>query len=67
VTVVTQYLLAIYGEYDVPIHPEQTRQLRAGLSEPGERLTDAGAFVFESSLLPVEPATAAGLSDEKAS
>jgi hypothetical protein len=64
---VTQYLLAIYGDYDVPIHSGQTRQLRAGLSELGDRLTDSGAFVFESSLLPVEPATAAELTDEKAS
>ncbi len=33
----------------------------------GDKLTDAGAFVFKSGLLPAESATAARMSKEQAS
>ena len=46
----TQYLLALYRDYAVPIPPERTRQVWAGVSELGDRLSDAGAFVFKSGL-----------------
>jgi hypothetical protein len=50
VIVMTQYLLALYRDYAVPIPPERTRQVWAGVNELGDRLTDAGAFVFKSGL-----------------
>jgi hypothetical protein len=46
----TQYLLALYRDYAVPIPPERTRQVWAGVSELGDRLRDAGAFVFKSGM-----------------
>ena len=46
----TQYLLALYRDYAVPSPPERTRQVWAGVNELGDRLTDAGAFVFKGGL-----------------
>jgi hypothetical protein len=46
----TQYLLALYRDYAVPIPPERTRQVWAGVNELGDRLRDAGAFVFKSGM-----------------
>src|SRR5215467_16106241 len=46
----TQYLLALYRDYAVPIPPERTRQVWAGVNELGDRLRDSGAFVFKSGL-----------------
>jgi len=45
-----QYLLALYRDYAVPIPPERTRQVWAGVNELGDRLTDAGAFVFKGGM-----------------
>jgi hypothetical protein len=57
VIVVTQYLLALYRDYAVPIPPEQSRQVWADVDALGDRLTEAGAFVFQGGLLPAESAT----------
>jgi hypothetical protein len=46
----TQYLLALYRDYALPIPPDQTRQVWAGVNDLGDRLTDAGAFVFKGGL-----------------
>ena len=46
----TQYLLALYRDYAVPIPPERTQQVWAGVNELGDKLRDAGAFVFKSGL-----------------
>jgi hypothetical protein len=46
----TQYLLALYRDYAVPIPPEQTRQVWAGVNGLADRMTAAGAFVFKSGL-----------------
>jgi len=46
----TRYLLALYRDYAVPIPPERTRQVWAGVNELGDRLRDAGAFVFKSGM-----------------
>src|SRR6202046_2657382 len=46
----TQYLLALYRDYAVPISPERTQQVWAGVSSLGDRLTDAGAFVFKGGM-----------------
>jgi hypothetical protein len=50
VIVMTQYLLALYRDYAVPLAPERTRQVWAGVNELGDRMTDAGAFVFKGGL-----------------
>jgi hypothetical protein len=50
VIIMTQYLLALYRDYAVPIPPERTRQVWAGVNELGDKMTDAGAFVFKSGL-----------------
>jgi hypothetical protein len=46
----TQYLLALYRDYAVPIPPEQTTQVWADVSALGDKLTEAGAFVFQGGL-----------------
>ncbi len=46
----TQYLLALYRDYAVPIPPERTQQVWVDVNELGDRLTDAGAFVFKGGL-----------------
>ena len=46
----TQYLLALYKADDAELSPEQVRQVWAGVNALGDRLTDAGAFVFKGGL-----------------
>ena len=45
-----QYLLALYRDYAVPTSPERSRQVWAGVNALGDRMTDAGAFVFKGGL-----------------
>jgi hypothetical protein len=45
-----QYLLALYRDYAVPIPTEQTRQVWADVNALGDKLTDAGAFVFQGGM-----------------
>jgi hypothetical protein len=45
-----QYLLALYRDYAVAVPPERTQQVWAGVSELGDKLEDAGAFVFKGGL-----------------
>ena len=53
----TQYLLALHKADDEHRSPEQTRQVWADLDVLHDRLTDAGAFVFQGGLIPAESAT----------
>ncbi|HEY4849841.1 MAG TPA: YciI family protein [Streptosporangiaceae bacterium] len=46
----TQYLLALYRDYAVAISPERSQQVWAGVNSLGDRMTDAGAFVFKGGL-----------------
>ena len=46
----TQYLLALYKADDELISPERSRQVWAGVNSLGDRMTDAGAFVFKGGL-----------------
>jgi hypothetical protein len=46
----TQYLLALYRDYGAPIPPERTQQVWAGVNTLGDKMRDAGAFVFKSGL-----------------
>ena len=46
----TQYLLALYRDYAVPISPERSQQVWAGVNTLGDRMTDAGAFVFKGGM-----------------
>ena|SRR5215469_9437289 len=46
----TQYLLALYRDYAVRVPPERTRQVWAGVSALGDKLEEAGAFVFKGGL-----------------
>lgn len=46
----TQYLLALYRDYAVPAAPERSRQVWAGVNALGDKVTDAGAFVFKGGL-----------------
>lgn len=46
----TQYLLALYKADDELIPPERSRQVWAGVNELGDKMTDAGVFVFKSGL-----------------
>jgi hypothetical protein len=57
VIVMTQYLLALYKADDERRPPEQTRQVWADVNALGDKLTDAGAFVFQGGLIPAESAT----------
>jgi hypothetical protein len=50
VIVMTQYLLALYRDYAVPIPPERTQQVWAGVNELGDKLGEAGAFVFKGGM-----------------
>jgi len=50
VIVMTQYLLALYRDYEVPIPNERTLQVWAGVNELGDRLKDAGGFVFKGGM-----------------
>ncbi len=46
----TQYLLAFYRDYAVPSSPERSQQVWAGVNSLGDKLTDAGAFVFKGGM-----------------
>jgi hypothetical protein len=46
----TQYLLALYRDYAVAISPERSQQVWAGVNSLGDKMTDAGAFVFKGGL-----------------
>jgi hypothetical protein len=48
--VMTQYLLALYKADDEVISPERSRQVWAGVNELGDRMKEAGAFVFKSGM-----------------
>jgi hypothetical protein len=45
-----QYLLALYKADGELISPERSRQVWAGVNALGDRMTDAGAFVFKAGL-----------------
>lgn len=45
-----QYLLALYKADDERISAERSRQVWAGVNALGDRMTDAGAFVFKAGL-----------------
>ena len=45
-----QYLLAIHRDYAVPLAPEATGQKWADINALIDRMTDAGAFVFQGGL-----------------
>jgi len=53
----TQYLLALYKADDEKRPPEQTRQVWADVNKLGDKITQAGAFVFQGGLVPAESAT----------
>jgi hypothetical protein len=44
------YLLALYRDYDVPVPPERTQQVWAGVGELIDKLEGAGAFVFKGGM-----------------
>jgi hypothetical protein len=46
----TQYLLALYRDYAVAIPPERSQQVWAGVNSLGDKMTDAGAFVFKGGM-----------------
>jgi hypothetical protein len=46
----TQYLLALYKADDERTSPERSQQVWAGVNALGDRMTDAGVFVFKSGL-----------------
>lgn len=46
----TQYLLALYKADDELISPERSRQVWSGVNALGDKMTDAGAFVFKAGL-----------------
>jgi hypothetical protein len=50
VIVMTQYLLALYRDYALPMSPERSQQVWAGVNALGDKLEDAGAFVFKSGM-----------------
>ncbi len=45
-----QYLLALYRDYAVRIPEERSRQVWAGVNELGDKMRQAGAFVFKSGM-----------------
>ena len=45
-----QYLLAIYRDYSVPVPPERSQQVWAGVNALGEKMEEAGAFVFKGGM-----------------
>ena len=52
-----RYLLALHKADDDELSEDEMRQVWAGVNELTARMTDAGAFVFKSGLLPAESAT----------
>jgi hypothetical protein len=57
VIVMTQYLLALRKADDEKRSPEETRQEWDDVVALNDKMTDAGAFVFQGGLLPAESAT----------
>ena len=45
-----QYLLAIYRDYSVPVPPERSQQVWAGVNALGDKMEEAGAFVFKGGM-----------------
>ena len=45
-----QYLLALYRDYAVPVPPERSQQVWAGVGELSDKLENAGAFVFKGGM-----------------
>src|SRR5258708_36991023 len=45
-----QYLPAIYRDYAVPVPPERSQQVWAGVNALGDKMEDAGAFVFKGGM-----------------
>jgi len=52
-----QYLLALFRADGEKRSEEQTRQVWADVTALGDKLADAGAFVFQGGLVPAESAT----------
>ena len=52
-----QYLLALHKADDDELSEDEMRQVWAGVNQLADRMTDAGAFVFKSGLLPAASAT----------
>jgi hypothetical protein len=50
VIVMAQYLLALYKAADEHQSPEKTRQVWADVNALGDRLTNAGVFVFQGGM-----------------
>jgi hypothetical protein len=50
VIIMTQYLLALYKADDELIPPERSKQVWAGVNALGDKMADAGVFVFKSGL-----------------
>jgi hypothetical protein len=50
VIVMTQYLLALYKADDELISPQRSQQVWAGVNALGDKMTEAGAFVFKAGL-----------------
>jgi hypothetical protein len=55
--IMPQYLLALHKADDDELSDEEMRQVWAGVNELADRMTDAGAYVFKSGLLPAASAT----------
>jgi hypothetical protein len=51
-----QYLLALHKADGDELSEEEMRQCWAGVNELGDKMRDAGVFVFKSGLDPAEPA-----------
>src|ERR1700739_1600123 len=45
-----QYLLAIYRDYAVPVPPERSQQVWAGVNALGGKMEEGGAFVFKGGM-----------------
>jgi hypothetical protein len=45
-----QYLLAIYRDYAVPVPPERSQQVWAGVNALGDKMEEAGTFVFKGGM-----------------
>jgi hypothetical protein len=55
--IMPQYLLALHKADDDELSEEEMRQVWAGVNELADRMTEAGAYVFKSGLLPAASAT----------
>jgi hypothetical protein len=52
-----RYLLALHKADDDELSEEEMRQVWAAVNDLADRMTDAGAYVFKSGLLPAASAT----------